>query len=65
MCGLDDFDAIIKTVKRDVIMMIQQTIASKNIQWKTKTDLTPFKLNDSNYESIGHYEILQMIRREI
>lgn len=64
MCSADDSDAIIRTVKRDVTMMIQQTIASKNIQWKTKTDLIPFKLNDSDYESIDHYEILKMIRRE-
>lgn len=64
MCDMDDSDAIINSVKRDVVMMIQQTIASKNIQWETKTDLIPFKLNDSDYESINHYELLKMIRRE-
>lgn len=47
----DTFDA-------DTKIMIQQTTASKNIQWKTHNEHIPFKLDDSEYESIDHYEYI-------
>ena len=39
-------------------IMIKQTIASRNVQWKTNNEYIPFKLNDSAYESIDHYEYI-------
>lgn len=54
----NDPEIINKTSEADLKIMIQQTIASKNIQWKTHNEHIPFKLDDSGYESIDHYEYI-------
>jgi len=46
-------------------MMIQHTIASKNIQWKTDTKDIPFKIDDSEYESINHYEYISGFHKDL
>lgn len=59
--NLSNSTAIISSIKKDIVMMIQQTLASRNLQWKTKTDMIPFKLNDDDYESILHYDFLNQV----
>jgi hypothetical protein len=61
----DDVESIVNEVKRDIIVMLQQTTASKNIQWQSKTNLIPFKLDDSNHQSIDHYTFLKLIHGEL
>ena len=48
----------IEVLTRDIIAMIQNTVASRNINWKTNTNQIPLKLDDSGYKTINHYEFL-------
>jgi hypothetical protein len=41
--------------------MIQNALASRNVQWKTNSNSTPFELDDSDYETIDHYDFLSNI----
>lgn len=50
-----------EVLKKDIVAMIQNTIASRNIQWKTDDDSVPIKLDDSGYETIHHYDFLSSI----
>lgn len=61
----DDVESIVNEVRRDIIVMLQQTTASKNIQWKSKTNLIPFKLDDSQHQSFDHYTFLKVIHGEL
>jgi hypothetical protein len=42
--------------------MLQNTIASKDIQWKTKTPIVPSQYDDPWYNSVDHYDFLENIR---
>jgi tryptophan halogenase len=48
-------------LNRDIIAMIQNALASRNVQWKTNSNSTPFELDDSDYETIDHYDFLSNI----
>ena len=48
----------IEVLTRDIVAMIQNTVASRNINWKTNTSALPLKLDDSGYKTINHYEFL-------
>ncbi len=51
-------------IKKDMIMMLQNTISSKDIQWQTKTKSLPFKFDDYSYISINHYEFLENLYKQ-
>lgn len=59
VCDVDDPKPIINSIKKDIKMMIQQTISSRNIQWNTNNKTIPFKLDDSDYDSINHYDFIE------
>jgi hypothetical protein len=48
--------------KINLITMLQNTIASKDVQWQTKTTAMPYQYDDPWYNSVDHYEFLQNIR---
>lgn len=62
---IDHSNPIIKQLNveilEDFILMIQQTIASKDIQWNTTCDIVPFKLDDSNLKTVNHYNFISKI----
>ena len=51
----NDPKIINNTNEADLKIMIQQTTASKNIQWETNNGNIPFKLYDSDYEYISSF----------
>lgn len=61
LCDINDPNVIINSIRKDFIMMIQQTIASRNIKWKTDSNIIPFKLDDSEYTAISHYDFIEKV----
>jgi flavin-dependent dehydrogenase len=55
---IEDPNTIIDAVRSDLKSMVQNTVSSRNINWTTKCDTIPFKLDDSDYESQSHYSFL-------
>jgi tryptophan halogenase len=62
---INDPKIILDAIDVDIKMMIQHTISSKNIQWKTYTKDIPFKIDDSEYESIDHYEYISSFHKDL
>lgn len=62
---VDHSNSIIKKLKKEIfedfILMIQQTISSKDIQWNTTCDIVPFELDDSTLKTISHYDFIEKI----
>ena len=62
VCDIDDPKFLIKMIRKDIVMMLQQTTSSRNIKWRTNSDILPFKLDDSDYKSISHYDFISNLR---
>lgn len=46
-------------------MMFQQTISSRNIQWKTESNQLPFKLDGPNINTMHHYDYIKNIHEGV
>jgi hypothetical protein len=58
----DNISDMLDAFKINLITMLQNTIASKDVQWQTKTTAMPYQYDDPWYNSVDHYEFLQNIR---
>ena len=58
-------DSMRELIKKDLVVMLQNTISSKDIQWKTTTKSLPFKFDDYSYTSVNHYEFLENLHNNI
>jgi len=61
LCDINNFDFLIDMINKDIVMMLQQTISSRDVRWKTNSNIIPYKLDDSDYTSINHYEYISKI----
>jgi hypothetical protein len=53
---------MLEAFKINLITMLQNTIASRDIQWKTNTPVVPSQYDDPWYNSVDHYDFLENIR---
>lgn len=58
----DSFSDMLEAFKINLITMLQNTIASRDIQWKTNTPVVPSQYDDPWYNSVDHYDFLENIR---
>ena len=58
----DSINDMLEAFKINLITMLQNTIASRDVQWKTNTTAIPQQYDDPWYNSVDHYEFLQNIR---
>ena len=63
LLDINDPKIIINSIESDIIMMIQNTLSSKNIRWKSQNDKNPIKINDSECSFIDHYSFIKKINK--
>lgn len=51
----------VQSMKNTIIFVLQNTLSSRNIKWKSKIKTIPFKIDDSACQFIDHYEFIKKI----
>lgn len=61
------YDNIMQNIDNELsmeLMMLHQTMAGKDIKWKTRISSEPYKTISTNFDTINHYEYLKRIREK-